>query len=163
MTFRQTNFHFPVMPGMPAFWRADRCSSPKRASEQIPVSDRHQALDDGHPLGVGADQDPRPAVFDAADDHFAGDLRRQPQERLGPLASFRDLLLGDALRHPGVDILVNNAGVALGGAFEQVADADFDWLFAINFWGVVRMTRAFLPLLHKSEEARIVNISSVSA
>jgi NAD(P)-dependent dehydrogenase (short-subunit alcohol dehydrogenase family) len=63
--------------------------------------------------------------------------------------------------HPGVDILVNNAGVALGGTFEQTAEADFEWLFAINFWGVVRMTRAFLPLLHKSEEARIVNISSV--
>jgi short-subunit dehydrogenase len=51
--------------------------------------------------------------------------------------------------------------VALGGTFEQVAEADFEWLLAINFWGVVRMTRAFLPLLHKSEEARIVNISSV--
>jgi len=63
--------------------------------------------------------------------------------------------------HMGVDILVNNAGVALGGTFEQVAEADFEWLFAINFWGVVRMTRAFLPLLHKSDEARIVNISSV--
>jgi short-subunit dehydrogenase len=63
--------------------------------------------------------------------------------------------------HTGVDLLVNNAGVALGGTFEQVAEADFEWLFAINFWGVVRMTRAFLPLLHKSEEARLVNISSL--
>ena len=63
--------------------------------------------------------------------------------------------------HPGVDILVNNAGVALGGTFEQTAEGDFEWLFAINFWGVVRMTRAFLPLLHKSEEARIVNLSSL--
>ena len=63
--------------------------------------------------------------------------------------------------HPGVDILVNNAGVALGGTFEQVTEADFDWLLSINFWGVVRMTRAFLPLLHMSEEARIVNISSI--
>src|SRR6202040_1171273 len=63
--------------------------------------------------------------------------------------------------HPGVDILVNNAGVALGGTFEQTAEDDFEWLFAINFWGVVRMTRAFLPLLHNSEEARIVNLSSL--
>ena len=63
--------------------------------------------------------------------------------------------------HPCVDILVNNAGVALGGTFEQTAEGDFEWLFAINFWGVVRMTRAFLPLLHKSEEARIVNLSSL--
>lgn len=63
--------------------------------------------------------------------------------------------------HGAVDILVNNAGVAIGGTFEQVAAADFEWLFSINFWGVVRMTRAFLPLLKGSTEARIVNLSSV--
>jgi short-subunit dehydrogenase len=63
--------------------------------------------------------------------------------------------------HAGVDILVNNAGVALGGTFEQVTEVDFEWLFGVNFWGVVRMTRAFLPLLHQSEEARLVNISSL--
>jgi NAD(P)-dependent dehydrogenase (short-subunit alcohol dehydrogenase family) len=64
-------------------------------------------------------------------------------------------------QHPGVDILVNNAGVAVGGTFEQVSEADFEWLFDINFWGVVRMTRAFLPLLKASDEARIVNLSSI--
>jgi short-subunit dehydrogenase len=64
-------------------------------------------------------------------------------------------------KHVGVDVLVNNAGVALFGTFEQIVPADFEWLFAINFWGVVNMTRAFLPLLHKSDEARIVNMSSV--
>jgi NAD(P)-dependent dehydrogenase (short-subunit alcohol dehydrogenase family) len=63
--------------------------------------------------------------------------------------------------HGGVDLLVNNAGVALGGAFEEVAEEDFEWLFGVNFWGVVRMTRAFLPLLKASDDARIVNISSV--
>lgn len=63
--------------------------------------------------------------------------------------------------HPGVDVLVNNAGVALHGTFEEVAEADFEWLFGINFWAVVRMTRAFLPLLHNSAEARIVNVSSL--
>lgn len=49
----------------------------------------------------------------------------------------------------------------MGGTFEQVSDEDFEWLFEINFWGVVRMTRAFLPLLRASEDARIVNLSSV--
>ncbi len=63
--------------------------------------------------------------------------------------------------HAGVDLLVNNAGVALGGAFEEIAEEDFEWLFGVNFWGVVRMTRAFLPLLRASDDARIVNISSV--
>ena len=66
-----------------------------------------------------------------------------------------------AAEHGRVDILVNNAGVAVGGTFEQVADEDFEWLFEINFWGVVRMTRAFIPLLRTSDDARVVNLSSV--
>lgn len=63
--------------------------------------------------------------------------------------------------HSSVDLLFNNAGVALGGTFETLNDADFEWLFGINFRGVVRMTRAFLPLLKASDEARLVNLSSV--
>lgn len=74
------------------------------------------------------------------------------------VAEFPDRVMAE---HSSVDILVNNAGVALAGTFEQVDEADFEWLININFWGVVRMTRAFLPLLHQSGEARIVNLSSI--
>jgi NAD(P)-dependent dehydrogenase (short-subunit alcohol dehydrogenase family) len=63
--------------------------------------------------------------------------------------------------HGRVDLLVNNAGVAVGGTFEQVSEADFDWLMAVNFGAAVRMTRAFLPLLQTSDDARIVNVSSI--
>ncbi len=63
--------------------------------------------------------------------------------------------------HGRASLLVNNAGVALMGEFRQLSDADFQWLFGINFWGVVNMTRAFLPLLLREPEAHVVNLSSV--
>jgi NAD(P)-dependent dehydrogenase (short-subunit alcohol dehydrogenase family) len=63
--------------------------------------------------------------------------------------------------HGGAALLFNNAGVAVGGRFEDVPEADFDWLMSINFWGVVRMTRAFLPILREADEAHITNISSL--
>lgn len=66
-----------------------------------------------------------------------------------------------AAHHPSIDLLVNNAGVALGGTFEEVSDAEFEWMFDINFRGFVRMTRAFLSALHRSPDAGIVNLSSL--
>jgi short-subunit dehydrogenase len=64
-------------------------------------------------------------------------------------------------RHGRVTVLVNNAGVALGGLFEQVDAADFDWLMSINFGATVRLTRAFLPLLRREAAAQLVNVSSI--
>ena len=63
--------------------------------------------------------------------------------------------------HGCLDLLINNAGVAVGGTFEQVSEADFDWVININFQAVVRMTRAFLPYLHQRNEARLVYLSSI--
>jgi len=74
------------------------------------------------------------------------------------VAAFPDAVVA---AHGQVDLLMNNAGVAVGGTFEQVSADDFDWLMEINFHSVVRMTRAFLPLLHRSLDARIVNVSSI--
>jgi short-subunit dehydrogenase len=77
----------------------------------------------------------------------------------GAVAAFPAAVLAE---HGRVRVLVNNAGVALGGRFEQTDPADFEWLFSINFWGVVRMTRAFLPVLRREPgAAQIVNLSSV--
>lgn len=59
-------------------------------------------------------------------------------------------------------ILVNNAGVALGsGPFSTTDLTDFEWLLSINLWGVVRMTKAFLPYMLEQNQGHIVNLSSV--
>jgi short-subunit dehydrogenase len=63
--------------------------------------------------------------------------------------------------HPGLNIVINNAGVVLLGQFNEIDQAQMDWLMNINFWGVVRTTRAFLPHLSGQREAHIVNLSSI--
>lgn len=63
--------------------------------------------------------------------------------------------------HGEAHLLFNNAGVALGGRFDQVSPEQFDWLLNINLHGVVRMTRAFLPLIQEQAEGHITNISSI--
>jgi short-subunit dehydrogenase len=66
-----------------------------------------------------------------------------------------------ATAHGRVSLLINNAGVALVGTFEQASLADFEWLMNINFWGAVRLTHGFLPLLRRESAAQIVLLSSV--
>lgn len=61
----------------------------------------------------------------------------------------------------GVNLIVNNAGVALGATIEEMTYDDLEWLFGINFWGVVHGTKAFLPHLLAAEEGHVVNLSSV--
>jgi short-subunit dehydrogenase len=62
---------------------------------------------------------------------------------------------------PALNILINNAGVALLGQFDEFDETQMTWLMDINFWGVVRGTRALLPHLQRQREAHIVNISSI--
>jgi short-subunit dehydrogenase len=65
--------------------------------------------------------------------------------------------------HGQVNLIFNNAGVALGSTIEGSSYEDFEWLFSINFWGVVYGTKAFLPHLRASGEGHIVNVCSVFA
>ena len=63
--------------------------------------------------------------------------------------------------HGSVNVIVNNAGVALAATVDTMSYDDLEWLMAIDFWGVVHGTKAFLPHLQASGEGHIVNVSSV--
>ena len=66
-----------------------------------------------------------------------------------------------AREHGHVDIVINNAGVGTGAPVEETQYEDIEWLMGINFWGVVYGTMEFLPLLRKSPQGHLVNISSI--
>src|SRR5258708_37697768 len=60
-----------------------------------------------------------------------------------------------------IGAVFNNAGVATSSSVLDTVPEDDDWLWNINFQGVVNGTRAFLPILVKQDEGAIVNTSSV--
>lgn len=62
----------------------------------------------------------------------------------------------------GLDLLVNNAGVAGGGRIELCTLDDWQWIFDINLFGVVRGTRAFTPMLKAQGSGWIVNVASLA-
>ena len=64
-----------------------------------------------------------------------------------------------------IDLLVNNAGVAPKERKDilEITSEDFDYVTDINLKGTFFVTQKFVPLLAESGNARIVNISSMSA
>ncbi len=61
-----------------------------------------------------------------------------------------------------LDVIINNAGIT-GGMPQSALEASIDQfkkVFDTNLYGVVRVTQAFIDLLKKSPEPRIVNVSS---
>lgn len=66
-----------------------------------------------------------------------------------------------SLRTDRLDGLVNNAGVFLIGPLEQLPEADLIETFRVNVFGVVSVTRAFLPLVRRAN-GRVVLVSSMN-
>ena len=60
----------------------------------------------------------------------------------------------------GLQALVNNAGVGVGGPVEYVTEEDWRWVFDVNLFGVVALTRASIPML-RAGHGRIAHIGSI--
>jgi NAD(P)-dependent dehydrogenase (short-subunit alcohol dehydrogenase family) len=60
-----------------------------------------------------------------------------------------------------VDVLVNNAGYGLAGSIEEATEEEFKPVFETNVFGLIRVTRAFLPYLRRQRSGHILNLSSI--
>ena len=59
-----------------------------------------------------------------------------------------------------IDVAVNNAGYSLLGNFEESTVPEIEAQFATNFYGVVHVMRAVLPVMRKQRAGHIINIGS---
>ncbi|HZE30144.1 MAG TPA: SDR family oxidoreductase [Actinoallomurus sp.] len=97
------------------------------------------------------------------------DLDGPPEPLYGVRADIRDdeqvrPAVAQAVEHlGGLDVLVNNAGIGAQGTVEDNDDAEWNNVFEVNVFGMVRMARAALPHLRRSEHAAIVNTCSIAA
>ncbi len=61
----------------------------------------------------------------------------------------------------GVDVLVNNAGYGLVGPLEDLSDEALRRQYDTNVFGLMAVTRAFLPAMRARRSGRVINVSSM--
>jgi len=61
-----------------------------------------------------------------------------------------------------IDVVLNTAGYSLLGNFEELGTQEIERQFATNFWGVLYVMRATLPVMRKQRSGHIINMSSVA-
>lgn len=97
---------------------------------------------------------------------FGGDLRPGPGVRELDIRSDASVaaFVGGVLQETGrIDALLNIAGFALAGAVEETSLEEARGQLDTNFFGLVRMVRAVLPVMRAQKAGRIVNVSSGAA
>ncbi|HXK24224.1 MAG TPA: SDR family NAD(P)-dependent oxidoreductase [Myxococcota bacterium] len=62
-----------------------------------------------------------------------------------------------------VHLVCNNAGVFAGGLSYETPLADYEWVFAVNVWGVLHGLRTFVPRLLAQGEGHVLITASMAA
>ncbi len=95
------------------------------------------------------------------------DLRQRFGDAVLPLAldvtdadQVRRVVAEAHARFGRLDVILNNAGYALVGTVEEASEADVRALFDTNYFGMLRVIQAALPLLRKQGSGHIIGVSS---
>jgi NAD(P)-dependent dehydrogenase (short-subunit alcohol dehydrogenase family) len=82
---------------------------------------------------------------------------------LSCLAQTRDLAQAVCDAEPRLDVLINNAGIGprAPGLPRQLGTQGHELLFTVNYLAGYLLTRELLPLLRRSQPARIINVASI--
>ena len=64
--------------------------------------------------------------------------------------------------HGRLDVVVNNAGYGLLGSIEEATDQEAAHVFAVNFFGPLRVIQAALPFLRAQGSGHIINVTSIA-
>jgi len=91
----------------------------------------------------------------------AGDIHGLGMD-LASLASVRAAAAEFLNRWERLDVLINNAGVNKPTDFDQIGDADWDFILDTNLKGPFIVAQTFLPLLKEAGGGAITHIGSVS-
>lgn len=107
-------------------------------------------------------------IATARNTSLLGDLQaRYGEQMLGVALDVTDAAAAEAAVAVGlaafgrIDVLVNNAGYGAFSPFEQTSEDDFRAQIDTNFYGVVNLSRAVLPTMHRQRAGHIIQISSV--
>jgi NAD(P)-dependent dehydrogenase (short-subunit alcohol dehydrogenase family) len=97
-------------------------------------------------------KDFHPILFDVRDEQAVNESVQEVKAIIG---------------NSGLGGLINNAGVAISGPLADMSMEDVKYHFEVNVFGLLQVTKAYLPLLgaasgHSVLPGRIVNISSVA-
>jgi len=105
----------------------------------------------------------RVAVLDRAVEEAKSDSRLALTADVTDDASVRAAVEAVADAFGRIDVLVNNAGIGAIGTVADNDDAQWQRVFDVNVFGMVRTARAALPYLRESPSAAIVNVGSIAA